>query len=36
MGGLGELNGKRGISKTQAKRLTELLHVPVDLFGERN
>ena len=26
------LNGKRGISKAQAKRLAELLHVPVDLF----
>jgi HTH-type transcriptional regulator / antitoxin HigA len=26
------LNGKRGISKTQAKQLAALLHVPVDLF----
>ena len=26
------LNGKRGISKTQAKQLAELLRVPVDLF----
>lgn len=26
------LNGRRGISKSQAKRLAELLHVPVDLF----
>ena len=26
------LNGKRGISKAQAKQLAELLHVPVDLF----
>ncbi|MBI3210229.1 MAG: helix-turn-helix domain-containing protein [Candidatus Solibacter usitatus] len=26
------LNGKRGISKAQAKRLAELLRVPVDLF----
>jgi HTH-type transcriptional regulator/antitoxin HigA len=26
------LNGKRGISKAQAKRLAEMFHVPVDLF----
>lgn len=26
------LHGKRGISKTQAKQLAELLRVPVDLF----
>ena len=26
------LNGKRGISKSQAKQLAELLRVPVDLF----
>jgi HTH-type transcriptional regulator/antitoxin HigA len=26
------LNGKRSISKTQARQLAELLHVPVDLF----
>jgi len=26
------LSGKRGISKTQAKQLAEILHVPVDLF----
>ncbi len=26
------LNGKRSISKTQAKQLAELFHVPVDLF----
>ncbi|MCX6619062.1 MAG: transcriptional regulator [Acidobacteria bacterium] len=26
------LNGKRSISKTQAKKLAEFLHVPVDLF----
>ena len=26
------LNGKRGISKTQAKQLAELFRVPVDLF----
>jgi HTH-type transcriptional regulator/antitoxin HigA len=26
------LNGKRSISKTQAKQLAELLRVPVDLF----
>ena len=26
------LSGKRGISKTQAKQLAELLRVPVDLF----
>jgi HTH-type transcriptional regulator/antitoxin HigA len=26
------LNGKRGISKTQAKQLAELLHVPINLF----
>ena len=26
------LNGKRGISKTQAKQLAEFLRVPVDLF----
>jgi len=26
------LNGKRGISKTQAKQLAELLRVPIDLF----
>jgi len=26
------LNGKRGISKTQARQLAALLHVPVDLF----
>ena len=26
------LNGKRGISKAQAKQLAELLHVPIDLF----
>ncbi len=26
------LSGKRGISKTQAKQLAELFHVPVDLF----
>ena len=26
------LSGKRGISKAQAKRLAEMLHVPVDLF----
>src|ERR1035437_3203628 len=26
------LNGKRGISKTQARQLAEMLHVPVDLF----
>jgi HTH-type transcriptional regulator/antitoxin HigA len=26
------LNGKRNISKTQAKQLAELFHVPVDLF----
>ena len=26
------LNGKRGISKAQAKQLAELLRVPVDLF----
>ncbi len=26
------LNGKRGISKAQAKRLAELFRVPVDLF----
>jgi len=26
------LNGKRGISKTQARKLADLFHVPVDLF----
>jgi HTH-type transcriptional regulator/antitoxin HigA len=26
------LNGKRGISKTQAKKLAEYFHVPVSLF----
>lgn len=26
------LNGKRSISKTQAKQIAQLLHVPVDLF----
>jgi HTH-type transcriptional regulator/antitoxin HigA len=26
------LNGKRGISKAQAKGLAEMLHLPVDLF----
>jgi HTH-type transcriptional regulator/antitoxin HigA len=26
------LNGKRSISKTQAKQLAELLHVPLELF----
>jgi HTH-type transcriptional regulator/antitoxin HigA len=26
------LNGKRGISKAQAKQLAELFRVPVDLF----
>ena len=26
------LNGKRSISKTQARQLAELLHVPVELF----
>ena len=26
------LNGKRGISKVQAKQLAELFHVPVELF----
>ena len=26
------LNGKRGISKTQARQLADLFHVPVDLF----
>jgi HTH-type transcriptional regulator / antitoxin HigA len=26
------LNGKRSISKTQARQLAELLHVPIDLF----
>jgi HTH-type transcriptional regulator / antitoxin HigA len=26
------LNGKRGISKAQARHLAELLHVPTDLF----
>jgi HTH-type transcriptional regulator / antitoxin HigA len=26
------LNGKRGISKAQARQLAELCHVPVDLF----
>jgi HTH-type transcriptional regulator/antitoxin HigA len=26
------LSGKRGISKAQAKRLAEMLRVPVDLF----
>jgi plasmid maintenance system antidote protein VapI len=26
------LNGKLGISKAQAIRLAEMLHVPVDLF----
>ena len=26
------LNGKRSISKTQAKQLAELLHVPIELF----
>jgi HTH-type transcriptional regulator/antitoxin HigA len=26
------LNGKRGISKVQARQLAEMLHVPIDLF----
>jgi HTH-type transcriptional regulator/antitoxin HigA len=26
------LNGKRGISKSQAKQLAERFHVPVELF----
>jgi len=26
------LNGRRAISKTQARRLAEFLHVPIDLF----
>jgi HTH-type transcriptional regulator/antitoxin HigA len=26
------VNGKRGISKTQAKKLAQVFHVPADLF----
>jgi HTH-type transcriptional regulator/antitoxin HigA len=26
------LSGRRSISKTQARRLTEFFHVPIDLF----